>query len=374
MIAFFAWVEYNSACIIWFFRRLLRNYEGGSKSMERKTVPYGLDMTEKKDLVAICYSTWFTRILGKGEGKPAADPPNIAEALAGKRPWGGDYAFHYWGKPALGYYRSDDKKVIRTHMEQLAEAGIDFIILDNTNAGTGWKKTDDWQLFVTLPCTAILDTVTEMRAEGKKTPYVVFWSAAHGQNGWSVAEATYEEFHAKEKWKDCFVYWDGKPFMLLTDLPDGAPSCGLTVRKQWGLNRTPAVGEWSFLNPVNVPTYGRDGKIEQTCVCTATQETYMTAPTAHGRDHGRFLYEQWKRAFAYRPKVITVTWWNEWAAQLFRDENGNPQFVDNYTENYSRDIEPMEGGHGDRYYQWTKEYIRAYRAGEECPRLVEEGY
>ena len=34
----------------------------------------------------------------------------------------------------------------------------------------------------------------------------------------------------------------------------------------------------------------------------------------------------------------------------------------------------MEGGHGDQYYQWMKEYIRAYRALEECPVLVEAGY
>ena len=34
----------------------------------------------------------------------------------------------------------------------------------------------------------------------------------------------------------------------------------------------------------------------------------------------------------------------------------------------------MEGGHGDTYYQWTKQYIEAYRNGEECPLLVEEGY
>lgn len=56
------------------------------------------------------------------------------------------------------------------------------------------------------------------------------------------------------------------------------------------------------------------------------------------------------------------------------EENGNNLFVDNYTREYSRDIEPMEGGHGDQYYQWLKEYIRAYRALEECPVLVEPGY
>ncbi len=31
----------------------------------------------------------------------------------------------------------------------------------------------------------------------------------------------------------------------------------------------------------------------------------------------------------------------------------------------------MKGGHGDQYYRWLCEYIRAYRAGEDCPVLVE---
>lgn len=336
-------------------------------------MPYGLDITKKTDLVGICYSTWFTRILGEGDSE--VNPPNIAEALAGTRDWGGDTAFHYWSKPALGYYRSDNKEVIRTHMMLLAEAGVDYIIIDNTNASVAWQNSRDWDLYVSLPCTAILDTIVEMRAEGLKTPYVVFWSGAdNDKKGWSVLNATYDQFHAEEKWKDCFVYWEGKPFMLATSMPDTAPERDITVRMQWGLRQQLGAEEWSFLNITNVPTFDTDGYVEQTCVCTAVQETYMTEPTAHGRDHGIFMYEQWARAFEYRPKVITITWWNEWCAQLFRDDNGNPRFVDNYSPEFSRDIEPMEGGHGDTYYQWMKQYIAAYRALEECPRLVEEGY
>ena len=32
----------------------------------------------------------------------------------------------------------------------------------------------------------------------------------------------------------------------------------------------------------------------------------------------------------------------------------------------------MKGGHGDLYYRWLCEYIRAYEAHEECPRLTQE--
>lgn len=95
----------------------------------------------------------------------------------------------------------------------------------------------------------------------------------------------------------------------------------------------------------------------------------MSMPTAHGRDNGNFFYTQWKEAFRVHPKVVTITWWNEWTAQRFIVD-GETAFVDNYNQEYSRDIEPMEGGHGDLYYQWMKQYIAAYKAGESCPRLT----
>ena len=340
------------------------------KYADYKEVEYGLDITKKTDLISICYSTWFTKILGEKTENP--NPPNITEILAGKQDWGGLYQFHYWGKPALGYYKSHDKDVIRTHMAQLAEAGVDFIIIDNTNAAESWIGTRDWELFITLPCEAILDTIVEMRAEGRRTPYLVFWSGVSEDSGWSVAEETYRQFISQEKWKDCFVYWEGKPFMITTELLSGSPET-MTFRKMWGLQPEPQEGIWSFLNVKNMPNPDQDGYVEQMCVCTATQETYMSLPSAHGRNHGIFMYSQWYRAFQNRPKVVTITWWNEWAAQRF-EEDGKSLFVDDYNEEYSRDIEPMEGGHGDQYYRWMKEYIRAYRALETCPVLVEAGY
>lgn len=76
---------------------------------------YGLDIGSKKDLVGICYSTWFNPIVKYGGEKPK----NIAEILAGKDTWGAVGQFHFWSEPALGYYRSDDRKIIRRHMELL---------------------------------------------------------------------------------------------------------------------------------------------------------------------------------------------------------------------------------------------------------------
>lgn len=336
-----------------------------------KEVPYGLDITKKVDLVGICYSTWFTAIR---EGGIYHDE-TISDILDGKGEWGTASHFHYWAEPELGFYTSDDKAIIRTHMTQLSEMGVDYIIVDNTNVQMAWKENKDWSRFVTRPGNALLDTIVEMRAEGKTTPYVVFWNKTSDGQNWDVVNAIYEEFHTVEKWKDCFVYWEGNPFMLITADVAAEPTYDITTRIQWGLKKNLGTSEWSFLNVENKPCRDQNNFFEQICVCTAVQETFMSNPaSAHGRNHGIFMYEQWQNAFECRPKAITITWWNEWCAQLFYDNNGKMFFVDNYNYEYSRDIEPVKGGHGDQYYQWTKQYITAYKNHEECPRLVEEGY
>ena len=335
----------------------------------------GLDITDKTDLVSICYSVWFDAILGVS-GSGVDDWYNITEILDGKKDWGPYPTFHYWAKPALGYYSSSNKEVIRTHMTQLYTAGVDFIIIDLTNAGDNYLGSSAWTDYIQKPMDAIFETIMEMRVEGLGTPYVVFWV---GTNNGPLYQALYDRYHAPEQWKDCFVYWDGKPFLLTTSTyPKDFPLPDLfTVRSMWGLSVSYNQGQWSFLstNNHNRVTRGPDKKAEQVSVAVASQADYMSNfNTAKGRDGGMFWYAQWQTAFDRHPKVVTLTWWNEWTAQRLRDPNGNYVFTDNYNAAYSRDIEPMEGGHGDQYYRWMIQYISAYKGGLECPVLIEEEY
>ena len=336
----------------------------------------GLDITDKTGLVSICYSVWFDAILGKS-GSGVDDWNNITEVLAGKKEWGGSPSFHYWAKPALGYYSSSNISVIRTHMTQLYTAGVDFIIIDLTNAGDGYLGASAWTEYIQKPMDAICDTIMEMRAEGLGTPYVVFWV---GDGNGPLYQELYDKYHAVEKWKDCFVYWEGKPFMMTTHkTPAEFPLKDLfTVRSMWGLGGVKYnEGQWSFLSENNYKKYttAADGSIEQVSVAVASQQTYMSnLDTAHGREGGMFWYAQWLTAFEYQPKIVTLTWWNEWTAQRLEISPGVYHFTDNYNEDYSRDIEPMEGGHGDQYYRWMIQYISAYKGGLECPVLIEEEY
>ncbi len=120
--------------------------------LETETEPVGLDITDKSDLVGICYSVWFDYILGSGT-VPVENWANITEILAGNQNWGGPTQFHYWAKPFIGYYRSSDRTVIRRHMTQLYRAGVDFITPTCTT-GT-WampRSTSVWSRILWLPC------------------------------------------------------------------------------------------------------------------------------------------------------------------------------------------------------------------------------
>ena len=340
---------------------------------------YGLDITNRTDLVAICYTMWFNAVLGSGEG-PIENVPNVTE-MTEKYGWSEQYgfgnaekqhndigAFHYWGKPAQGYYRSTDKAAIRRNLTLLQQAGVDFLIADFTFVGGNTHKNKQfWDSHVEYSSIALLDTIVEMRAEGLSTPYVVMWP-----NSPDAFPVFYEKFYGVDKWKDCFVYRDGKPFILHWNYKTSETDL-FTTRGMYGLRGKVKKGQWSYLEPDNRVTicYDADGKPEHVGVSVAMQSTYMSnTETAHGRQGGRFWNAQWQTAFDTHPKIVTLTWWNEWCAQLFC-VGGKYVFTDNFNQEYSRDIEPMEGGHGDRYYRWLCEYVRAYKAHEQCPALYE---
>ncbi|MEG2283754.1 MAG: hypothetical protein RSB99_03910, partial [Bacilli bacterium] len=354
-------------------------------------VPQGrIDIAKMSDLVGINYSVWFNYMQNNTGGSIY----NVSNILGGTGSFGPVGAFHYWAEPALGYYKSTNKAVIRNHMTLLADAGVDFIILDNTNPRSNWiggtgaldPSTPFYQIVVE-PTKAILDTIVAMRLEGLKTPYVLNWMST--DDGWTLTNVfqnlfynTYDESglaalgYNKAAYRDIFVHWVGLPFMLTTTEIRN-PDNDLNYRKMWGLQPTVKPGEWSYLQRNNANNLGTnyDGSFEQMSVSVAMQQTRMSnTGTALGRRGGNTFYEQWSRAFASRPKYLTLSWWNEWGAE--RIAATEPActtycFTDNYNQEYSRDIEPMKGGHGNTYYLRMKEYIKAYKNHQPVPKLVD---
>ncbi len=364
-------------------------FSKGTKKVdtEIKAVPkdgysLGLDITDKQDVVSICYSVWHNAINGSGTG-PIKNISDVTEMLkthdftaekgfVNKETGETSNAltkFHYWGKPAQGYYRSSDVSAIRNNMTLIYNAGVDFLIIDLTFAtAPGYAPgSSPWESYINSSVTPLLDTIMQMRSEGLGTPYVVFWMGND-----SMFEHMDEHFLSVEKWKDCFVYWNGKPFMMKWTMDQNESYEKWTVRGMYGLQGRADVNQWSYLEIDNSRTVAKDkdGKPEHMCADVATQETYMSVSTAHGRNGGQFFYGQWKNVFAVHPKIVTVTWWNEWCAQLYYVEGVGFIFTDNFNEEYSRDIEPQDGKNGDTYYKWLCKYIAAYRSGGDCPKLT----
>ena len=152
--------------------------------------------------------------------------------------------------------------------------------------------------------------------------------------------------------------------------------------------------EWGWLEiyPQH-PFPNAGGEIEEVTVGVAQnaldgKTSVLSNPQSRGRSFhdgcqpgpgeqdftGRNFAEQWKHAISLDPKFIFVTGWNEWIAGRFRAPSGfhgdGPvTFVDQFDREYSRDCEPMRGGHGDAFYMQLAASIRRFKGVRQSPRL-----
>ncbi|MHB1461663.1 MAG: hypothetical protein ACYC1M_10315 [Armatimonadota bacterium] len=87
------------------------------------------------------------------------------------------------------------------------------------------------------------------------------------------------------------------------------------------------------------------------------------------------LAEQFEHAIKEDPDFIFVTGWNEWMALRLPEFLGVQKpviFVDTFNHEYSRDIEPMVGGHTDSYYYQMVNYIRQFKGARAVPKAGRE--
>ena len=102
----------------------------------------------KKDhrrIVGIFYITWHRDELYNLKSPYKADVSKILASdpnarLDGKNPAWGTYSSYHWGEPEMGYFLSKDEYVIRHDMSMLADAGVDVVIMDVTNAVEYWSE------------------------------------------------------------------------------------------------------------------------------------------------------------------------------------------------------------------------------------------
>jgi len=358
----------------------------------------------KKDrFVGIFYFMTHTHHGDKG-------PYNVTEILK-KNPvnpnWG-DGTNYYWGEPEIGYYLNTDEWAIKRHAYELTNAGIDVIIFDVTN--------DETFPEVYL---SICKVYREMRAEGEKTPDIAFLGSEISVN------KLWNDFYKKALYPDLWFYWKGKPLILFGqhEIPSRHKMNDVrfseeinkffTIRQSWAWTSLPwyhscpyGKDKWPWVDHYPQAIGWHDSPDEKEMVPVAVaehplsnigrsfQDFYQPKTDKYDltpyTEEGLFFQEQWNRALEVDPKFVFVTGWNEWSAdrqimgknvskelqkwkfypgaQLGKAgkpiKPGESYFIDQYNEEYSRDIEPMKGGYTDDYYYQLIANIRKYKGVE----------
>ena len=308
---------------------------------------------------------------------------------------------YYWNEPLLGYYQISDPYVIRKHAELLADAGVDVLIFDCSNDKFTFK--DSYEVF--------FRELQAAKAEGVKVPQVAFLlNFDANENTRIQITDLWETIYKPGRFQDLWFYWEGKPLIMAhssglnpKDATEGAILDFFTFRRNEPTYffRDTAFDEktWGWCSSYPQGKYGvrEDGSVEQMCVSVGQNANehglvamndyrggvqgrafakgdYSYRYTYQGREvvidkarEDAFLYglnfqQQWDRAIEVDPDFIFVTGWNEHVCQRLREWMGSPNaFSDNFTDAYSRDIEPSSGVLKDYFYYQLVENIRRFK-------------
>ena len=372
-----------------------------------RTLPVKGEVREKNDrkFVGMFYWIWHTAFAGSHEAK------NATETLAGHPEilydfnapeWENTYSGrpYYWNKPLFGYYRDTDEYVLRKHAELLADAGVDVIFFDCTNGTATWDESYE----------ALFEVFESAKEDGVNVPQVAFMLPFNDGEDTTVSlKNLYDRIYAKGRYEDLWFRWDGKPLVMAhPDYLDEADPAqkelldfftfrandplyfsGDTKYKQkvWG---------WCSAYPQAQYGVSRNGRVEQMCVSVAqnaadgelvamnadadvqgrayaegeysySYETAGKTVTVDSDTENALLYgvnfqQQWDNAIAADPDFIFVTGWNEWIAGRWEEWQGTPNaFPDQFSDEFSRDIEPADGILKDHFYYQLAANIRRFK-------------
>ena len=346
-------------------------------------------LVKEGKFVGIFYWTWH---IPRGTGGPNDNTKLIATAQDGKIDWPDNGCPHHWGEPELGYYMMTDPFVIRKHASMLTDAGVDVVFFDTTNPPFTWR--DQYE--------TLCRVYAEMRAEGNRTPSIGF--VCPFGDPMPVLDRVWQDLYQPGLWRDLWFRWEGKPLILANPAFVKNPQMQtfFTLRRPmpdyWRGPSGPDQWSWLEVHPQHVFRNGR-GEAEQMSVgvaMNALPDTPGPAPMSHkqgamGRSWhqgakdlrpgavnlGLNFDEQWRRAAEIDPKFIFVTGWNEWIAGRFMEWSVYTEqdayfpgglFVDQYDHEYSRDCEPMAGGHTDNYYYQLAGWVRRFKGVRPLPK------
>jgi hypothetical protein len=255
--------------------------------------------------------------------------------------------------PMVGMYSSFHPGVIRQHAIWLTEAGITCIEIDWSNSlwsHQQWAARSSGAQELNNATVLALETYAEMRAEGHDAPKALFMIGL--KNGPPATpsevgkEGAFIQTLVSKLGVDRFVTLESKPLLLVlycgsNQVPNAStthavnPTGSFTIR--WlgtQMQETPQLALkdrfWSWMDGVidPVPTLRPDGSAE---ALTVTPGFFAgggwLAPQARAQERGATFTAEMATAVRYKPTVLLVCQWNEWAGQPDGKVGG---FVDAY--------------------------------------------
>ncbi len=365
-----------------------------------RTVPAAAGKKDKRD-VGIFYFLW----LGQPQSKDIYDVSKLLEQYGINKVFhevddelSPNNTAHWWAEPLYGYYNSTDKWVIRKHMEMLTEAGVDFLIFDTTNC-----------VLYDEVAKKIMRMSQELRDEGWDAPQVCFYTHSRSID---TIKNIYNNFYKNGNYPDSWYRIDGRPMIIgytsakldkkearsrgddsydPEDLPQDLQDFFYVKEACWpndfhNANSFPYT-EWTYPQPLN-------GNTMNVSVATHPMVPFSFSLTHEnwcnwGRGYdvntgenkhediyrGTFFQSEWETVFSSdpQPEILMVTGWNEWIAYK-QPYGGEYMLCDNVDMEYSRDIEPMQGGYEDAYFIQMLMNIRKYKYNDSDGVIADNVY
>lgn len=303
-------------------------------------------------------------------------------------------ANYYWDEPALGYYSSFDYFVYCRHFEMLSAVGVDCIFMDFSNGGRTFMPT----------LNVLVKALRDTKARGVDVPRLSLFNWNNPATAYTLMTTLYSVGFVENDWSDIWYMLDGKPLIFSTE-------SGLVMKNQVKKENTSSLGlieeiddnftwrvfggmenedasTWTWIESFPQMQRGgtmEDGRPEFMAVGVSFNQSYVNSGSriasddysmgrgysnvfgedysADGPRTGQYFKEQAAHALKADPHFIYVDGWNEFTAEI----QTGAYFVDAFTNEDSRDIEPSKGLLKDDYYMLLADFVRKYKGVRPAP-------
>jgi hypothetical protein len=344
--------------------------------------------------VSIFYHIWHR------QRSAIYDITKILEANPTNPQYGPVPQFHHDFEPYLGYYLSVDEFVIRKHVQMLIDAGVEVIILDQSNNDI---HETEYQ--------ALVNVYSEMFNQGINVPKIVTFT-----NDALPVQELYDNYYSNGLYQDLWYYWKGKPLILAKTYDSFSAELldFFSMRESWAISDAAwfenGKDKWPWLDMYPQPNYGwhEDPSIPEAMSVSAgfrvngnvgrsfhngiqPEHDEYFLPLDHSlTSKGFFFQDQWDRAIETDPEMIFCAGFNEFTAQhAVTDEDGpwinfageyfkkdvdvgRDYFIALFNQEYSREIEPAKTGIVDNYYYQLISNIRKYKGVRSVATVMQE--